>query len=257
MSTPPEVPSELVRLEVSDGVATITLDSPHNRNALSRALVGQLSQALDDSAADDSARVVVLRSSQRVFCSGADMSEASEHGMEDGARGLIALFRQVVAHPKPVLAVLAGPVRAGGIGIIGACDVVVATQESTFAFTEARLGLAPAVISLTTLPRMTDRSASLTYLSGETFDGTEAARIGLVTQAVPAGDLEATVDSVVASLAKSTTQGLSETKHLLNTRLLAGIDEHGDDLAAMSARLFGSDEARQAMRAFLEKRAAR
>lgn len=256
MSLPPE-PAELVRLEVSNGVATITLDSPHNRNALSRALVGQLSQALDDSADDAAARVVLLRSSQRVFCSGADMSEASEHGMEDGARGLIALFRKVVAHPKPVVAVLTGPVRAGGIGIIGACDVVVATKESTFAFTEARLGLAPAVISLTTLPRMTDRAASLTYLSGETFDGTEAARIGLVTHAVPADDLDATVESVVVSLAKSTLQGLSETKHLLNTRLLADIDQHGEDLAAMSARLFGSDEAREAMRAFLEKRAAR
>jgi enoyl-CoA hydratase/methylglutaconyl-CoA hydratase len=249
--------SELVRLEVAAGVATITLDSPHNRNALSRALVGQLSQALDDSAADDSVKVVLLRSSQRVFCSGADMSEASEHGMTDGARGLIALFRKVVAHPKPVVAVLAGPVRAGGIGILGACDVVVATDESTFAFTEARLGLAPAVISLTTLPRMTDRAASLTYLSGETFDGREAARIGLVTQAVPTDDLEPAVASVVASLAKSTTQGLSETKHLLNSRLLADIDGQGDDLAAMSARLFGSDEAREAMRAFLEKRAAR
>jgi len=250
-------PSPLVRLEAADGVATITLDSPHNRNALSRALVGQLSQALDETADDAATKVVVLRSSQRVFCSGADMSEAADHGMEEGARGLIALFRQVVAHPKPVVAVLAGPVRAGGIGIVGACDVVLATDDSTFAFTEARLGLAPAVISLTTLPRMTDRAASLTYLSGETFDGTEAARIGLVTQAVPADDLEATLDSVTGSLAKSTTQGLSETKHLLNTRLLAAIDEHGDDLAAMSARLFGSDEARAAMRAFLEKRAAR
>jgi enoyl-CoA hydratase/carnithine racemase len=250
-------PSRLVRLDVSDGVATITLDSPHNRNALSRALVGQLSRALDDSAEDVAAKVVLLRSSQRVFCSGADMSEATEHGMEDGARGLIALFRQIVAHPKPVVAVLAGPVRAGGIGIVGACDVVVATEESTFAFTEARLGLAPAVISLTTLPRMTDRAASLTYLSGDTFDGTEAARIGLVTRAVPADDLEATVGSVVASLAKSTTQGLSETKRLLNTRLLADIDEHRDDLAALSATLFASDEARAAMRAFLERRAGR
>ncbi len=249
--------SELVRLEVSDGVATITLDSPHNRNALSRALVTQLSQALDDSAADDTAKVVVLRSSGRVFCSGADMSEAATVGMEEGARGLIALLRHVVAHPKPVLAVLAGPVRAGGIGIIGACDVVVAADEATFAFTEARLGLAPAVISLTTRSRMTERAASLTYLSGETFDAVEAARIGLVTRSVPADDLETTIDAVVASIARSTGQGLRETKHLLNAGLLAEIDEHGDDLAAMSARLFGSDEARDAMRAFLEKRSSR
>jgi enoyl-CoA hydratase len=249
--------SELVHLEVSDGVGTITLDSPHNRNALSRALVTQLTRVLDDCADEASVKVVVLRSSGRVFCSGADMSEATEDGMEQGARGLIALFRQVVSNPKPVVAVLAGPVRAGGIGIIGACDVVVAAEEATFAFTEARLGLTPAVISLTTLPRLTDRSASFTYLSGETFDAVEAARIGLVTRAVPAADLETAVGSTLASLTKATTQGLSETKRLLNARLLADIDAHGDDLAATSARLFASDEAREAMRAFLEKRASR
>lgn len=248
--------SELVRLEVADDVATITLDSPHNRNALSRALVTQLSRALDASADEDSAKVVVLRSSGRVFCSGADMSEASEHGMEEGARGLIALFRQVLAHPKPVVAVLAGPVRAGGIGIIGACDVVVAAAEATFAFTEARLGLAPAMISLTTMPRMTERAASWTYLSGETFDGVEAARIGLATRVVPVEDLESAVADVVASMSQSSLQGLNETKRLLNARMLTDIDERGDELAATSARLFGSDEARAAMQAFLEKRAA-
>jgi enoyl-CoA hydratase/carnithine racemase len=246
--------SELVRLEVSDGVATITLDSPHNRNALSQTLVGQLMQALGDTAADNAAKVVVLRSSGRVFCSGADMSEAADIGMEEGSRTLIRLLRQIVAHPKPVVAVLAGPVRAGGIGVIGACDVVVATQDATFAFTEARLGLAPAVISLTTVRRMTDRATSLYFLSGETFDGVEAAAIGLVTRAVPADRLEQVVESTLASIAKSSGQGLSETKHLLNAGVLADIDEHGDDLAAMSARLFGSDEARAAMRAFLEKR---
>ncbi len=246
--------SDLVRLEVSDGIATITLDSPHNRNALSAALVGELTQALDDSAADDKAKVVVLRSSGRVFCSGADMSEAADIGMQQGSRTLISLLRRIVAHPKPVVCVLAGPVRAGGIGIVGACDVVVAAQEATFAFTEARLGLAPATISLTTVRRMTDRATSLLFLSGETFDGAEAARIGLVTQAVPADDLESAVGSVLESLSQATSQGLSETKNLLNAHVLADIDEHGDDLAAMSARLFGSDEAREAMRAFLEKR---
>lgn len=246
--------SELVRLEVSDGVATITLDSPHNRNALSAALVGELTQALDDCAADDKAKVVVLRSSGRVFCSGADMSEAADVGMQQGSRTLISLLRRIVAHPKPVVCVLAGPVRAGGIGIVGACDVVVAAQEATFAFTEARLGLAPAAISLTTVRRMTDRATSLLFLSGETFDGAEAARIGLVTQAVPADDLESAVGSVLESLSQATSQGLSETKSLLNAPVLADIDEHGDDLAAMSARLFGSDEAREAMVAFLERK---
>jgi enoyl-CoA hydratase/carnithine racemase len=249
--------SELVRTEVSDGVATIILDSPGNRNALSRALVTQLSQALDDTAADAAAKVLVLRSSGRVFCSGADMSEAAAVGMEEGARGLIGLLRQIVAHPKPVVAVLAGPVRAGGIGIIGACDIVLAAQEATFAFTEARLGLAPAAISLTTRARMGDRAASWTYLSGETFDGADAARIGLVTRVVPAEDLETTAASMLASLGRSSAQGLRETKTLLSARMLADIDQHGEEMAALSARLFGSQEAREAMRAFLEKRSAR
>ncbi|MGH3356696.1 MAG: enoyl-CoA hydratase family protein [Nocardioidaceae bacterium] len=247
--------SELVRLSVADGVATVILDSQHNRNALSRALVGELSDALRAAAADSSAKAIVLRSAHRVFCSGADMSEAVEGGMETGARGLVALLRQVVTCPKPVVAVLMGPVRAGGIGIVGACDIVVASSEATFAFTEARLGLTPAVVSLTTLSRMNDRDAARTYLTGGTFDGTEAARIGLVTRAVPAHEVEAALGEVLAGLAQATPQGLRETKHLLNTRLLAEIDEHGDDLAASSARLFASEEARQAMAAFLSKRA--
>ncbi len=250
-------PAELVHYDVADRIATITLDSPHNRNALSRQLVTELFERLERADQDDDVLAVVLTSSGRVFCSGADMSEAATVGMEEGARGLIALLRQIVAHPKPVVAVLAGPVRAGGIGIIGACDVVVAADDATFAFTEARLGLAPAAISLTTRVRMNDRAASETYLSGKTFDGAEAARIGLVTQAVPAGDLEQAVSSVLASLTRSSGQGLRETKGLLNARMLADIDERGDELAAMSARLFGSDEAREAMRAFLEKRSGR
>ena len=132
--------------------------------------------------------------------------------------------------------------------------MVVAADDATFAFTEARLGLAPAVISLTTRDRMTDRAAALLYLSGETFDAAEAARIGLVTRAVPAGDLEQEVGAVLASITRATPQGLRETKALLTAALLADIDRRGDELAATSARLFGSEEAREAMLAFLEKR---
>ena len=152
---------ELVHHEVVEGVATITLDSPHNRNALSRQLVTELFDALDR-AEETEARVVLLRSADRVFCSGADLSEAAEGGMEEGARALVALQRRILAHRCAVVTRLAGPVRAGGLGIVAASDVVVCSDDVTFAFTEVRLALTPAVISLTVLPRLTSRGAAET-----------------------------------------------------------------------------------------------
>lgn len=243
----------LVAYDVADGVATITLDSPHNRNALSRRLIASLVEALDRAAADDALTVVLLTSSQRVFCSGADLSEAATTPMAEGARAIVALQRQLVAHPKPVVVRLAGPVRAGGIGLVAAADVVLATPEATFALTEVKLGLAPAAISLTVLPRLTPRAASYWALTGETFSGVEAEAMGLVTRCVPAASLEEEVARVCASLATGAPQGLRETKALLARDLLERIDARGEDLADLSARLFGSDEAREAMTAFLSR----
>lgn len=246
--------AELVHYDVADGVATLTLDSPHNRNALSRALVAQLDAGLARAEADDAATVVLLRAAGPSFCSGADLSEATADGMEETASTLVALQRQVVALAKPVVARVHGHVRAGGTGIVAACDVAVAEEGATFAFTEVRLGLTPAVISLSVLPRMTDRAAALTFLGGEVFDGGTAARLGLVTEAVPAEALDDRVGAVLAALAKGSPQGLRETKRLLGRDLLARIDADGPEVAALSARLFGSDEARAAMQAFLDRR---
>ena len=243
----------LVRLESGDGVATITLDSPHNKNALSQQFTGELLSCVEGAGADDSARVVVIRSALDVFCSGADLSEATTVGMEVGARRMVEVQRAIVACPKPVVARVAGPVRAGGIGIVAAADISICAADSTFALTEVRLGLAAATISLTVLPRLSDRAASYTFLTGERFDGAEAERIGLVTRAVSPDDLDATVSDVIGSLLKGAPQGLRETKKLVNASLLADIDARGNDLAALSASLFGSDAAQEAMRAFLDR----
>lgn len=245
---------ELVHHEVADGVATITLDSPHNRNALSRALVTQLFDALDRAEADASVRVVLLRSADRVFCSGADLSEAATGGMEEGTRALVALQRRLLTHRAPVVTRLAGPVRAGGLGIVAASDVVLCSEEVTFAFTEVRLALAPAVISLTVLPRLTSRGAAETFLTGRTFDATDAARMGLVTRAVASEDLDEEVARVCADLSQGHPQGLQETKALLAAPVLAHLDANADDMAALSAKLFGSDAAREAMTAFLTRK---
>jgi enoyl-CoA hydratase/methylglutaconyl-CoA hydratase len=245
---------ELVHYDLADGVATITLDSPHNRNALSRQLLTELFDALDRAEADTSARVLLIRSADRVFCSGADLSEASEGGMEEGTRALVALQRRIVTHDRPVVTRLAGPVRAGGLGIVAASDVVLCSDEVTFAFTESRLALAPAVISLTVLPRLTSRAAAETFLTGRTFDAAEAADMGLVTRAVPADQLDEAVTEVCAELAKAHPQGLRETKALLARGLVENIDAQAEEMSALSARLFGSDEAREAMTAFLTRK---
>ena len=245
---------ELVRLEVIDAVATITLDSEHNRNALSRQLVSELDERLVAADADETVRAVLLRSAGRVFCSGADLTEAASGSAKDTPMSMVALLRRIATVSKPVVVELGGPVRAGGVGIVGAADVVVAAESVTFALTEVRLGLAPAVISLSLLPNLAPRAASDVFLTGRTFDAAEAAQMGLVTRTVPDDELASSVRGVLDDLVRGSSQGLRETKALLNHDLLARIDALGDDLSNLSARLFSSDEAREAMLAFLESR---
>lgn len=247
--------SELVHLSVDGLTATITLDSPANRNALSRQLVAELVGHLETATARDDVRVVVLTHTGSTFCAGADLREAREQGMEQGTRTLLDLLRRVVLVPKPVIAVVRGHVRAGGVGLVGACDLAITTDTSTYAFTESRLGLAPAIISLTTRSRLADRDAAWLYLTGETFDGAHAAAVGLVSQCVSVSEVEAALDNVMQSFRAASPQGLRETKSLLNADLLARFDRYGDELVALSGRLFASEEAAEGMRAFAEKRA--
>lgn len=245
--------TELVHYDAADGVATLTLDSPHNRNALSRQLVTELYAGFERAVEADDVRVILLRSADRVFCSGADLSEASSTPMEEGALAMVELQRRILDCAKPVVVRLDGPVRAGGTGIVAAADVAIASEDAHFALTEVKLAVTPAVISLTLLERMTSRAAALTFLGGERFSAAQAADYGLVTEAVPADRIEARVAEVCASLATGHPQGLRETKALVNRDILARIDECGPEMARLSARLFGTDEARDAMLAFLSR----
>lgn len=246
------MPDQLVQYSAERAVARIALDSPRNRNALSAALIGQLTDALQTAAADDSVRAVELTHTGSTFCAGADLSEASQGGMRAGTERVIALLKLIVSLPKPVVGSIDGHVRAGGLGLIGACDIVLAGPQSTFAFTEVRLGLAAAMISLTTLPRMQPRAAGRYFLTGETFNAETAASIGLVTEAVD--DIDASTRTVLDALRAASPQGLRETKPLLTSALLAGFDAKAADLAELSARLFDSAEAAEGMAAFLAKR---
>lgn len=253
------VQAELVHHRVDRGIATLTLDSPAKRNALSTQLVVELADHLETAARDDSVRAVVLSHTGRVFCSGADLSDASPGGgPADSMRRMLAVLRSILTMPKPVVARVDGPARAGGLGLLGACDIVLASGAASFCFTEVRLGLAPAIISLTTMPGMTARAVSRYYLTGETFDATAAEAAGLVTMALHGtADLDAELETILDALRRCSPQGLAETKALTARAGLAAIDSGADEMRALSARLFASEEAREGMASFLQKRPPR
>ncbi|MQY23783.1 enoyl-CoA hydratase family protein [Nocardia macrotermitis] len=256
MTETPSADAPFVHYEVSDGFAVLTLDSPRNRNALSARLVQELLAGLERAAADDSARGVVLTHTGNTFCAGADLKEALDADPAAAAdirtRWMIRVLRDILVLPKPVVAQVNGNVRAGGMGILAACDIAVAGPSSTFALTEARIGLAPFMISLTLLPRTTSRSAARYYQTGETFDAAEAERIGLIT--VAAEDAATEVNRLRAELRKSSPQGLAEGKRLVNAALLAEFDRSAEELAKRSASYFGTPEVIEGMTAFFERR---
>jgi methylglutaconyl-CoA hydratase len=244
----------VVQVEVSRGVATLTLDSPANRNALSRALRTQLRDALAAALADDAVRVIVLDHTGRVFCSGMDLAEAAGGGVQDqGVREFPDLLESIWTSPKPVVAAVRGPARAGGVGLLAACDVVVAAESATFAFSEVRLGLVPAVISAVVLPRMVPHVAHRLMLTGNVFDAATAAAGGLVDLVVPDADVNGELRAQLVELTSGAPTALAETKRLLR----AGAALHFDELLDLSARFFASEEGQEGIASFREKRPAR
>ncbi|MCZ0732044.1 enoyl-CoA hydratase family protein [Mycolicibacterium iranicum] len=251
--------SVLVGYERDGAVARLTLDSPHNRNALSSALVEQLHDALTRAAADQGVRVVVLGHTGGTFCAGADLSEAAGRDPSElavaRAHEMTRLLRRILELRLPVIAAIDGHVRAGGLGLVGACDIAVAGNASTFALTEARIGVAPSIISLTLLPKMSARAAGRYFVTGEKFGAAEAADIGLIT--VAADDVGATVAELAAAIAQGSPQGLAASKALTTAAVIDDFELRAEKLTRESAQLFVSDEAREGMLAFLEKRPPR
>ncbi|WP_078310304.1 MULTISPECIES: enoyl-CoA hydratase family protein [unclassified Mycobacterium] len=251
----------LVQYEVEGRAARLTLDSPHNRNALSSRLVLQLREGLQRAAVDKTVRAVVLTHTGNTFCAGADLSESSAASSDpqdvakDRAGQLTTLLRDILELPLPVIIAVNGHVRAGGFGLVGAADIAVAGPDSTFALTEARIGVAPSIISLTLLPRLTGRAAGRYFVTGERFDARVAAEIGLVTKSVDSPEaVEAAVTSLVDDIALGSPQGLAESKRLTTAPILADFDARAVELTETSARLFVSPEAQEGMLAFLQKR---
>lgn len=266
-SSPSARPDRLVTVTYARGVTTLTLDSPHNRNALSAALITQLMAELGAATADERTRVIVLSHTGPVFSSGADLKETAAAAAPDdsgrftaGSSGSLPVARlgdllaAVAECPKPVVARVGGPARAGGIGLIAAADLSVCAEQATFAFSEVRLGVIPSVISATVLPRLTAGAAAELYLTGSTFDGTRAAQVGLVTAAVPAERLDERVEEYCAELVRGAPLALAGVKELLRSRRTVGLREDVAELTEVSLRFFLSAEGREGVAAFWEKR---
>ncbi len=242
---------DLVKVDSVGAVRTLTLDSPHNRNALSSRLLDELADGFRDATRDEAVRVVVVTGAGSVFCSGADLSESSEFRtarMEE-------VLSLITAAPVPVIARVNGHARAGGLGLIAASDLAVAAAASTFAFSEVRVGVAPALIMVPALPLVARRFLARTTLTGEPFSAAEAAESGLLTDVVADGEaLDPWVQAAVDAILKSAPGAVAATKSLLRTLPEATFADGLAAAAHQSAALFAGAEAAEGMDAFLHKR---
>ena len=245
-------------LETTGGVATITLNRPASRNALSAELVESLAANVDRAIANPSAKVIVITGAGTVFCAGADLKErrtVTTTEADDDLPTFVRIFQRIQAAPKPVIAKLNGSALAGGLGLACACDFAIAPKRAMFGFTEVRIGVAPAIISVVCLPKLRPSDAAQLFLTGERIDAEEAARVGLITRAVADDELDAAVDALVAKLLLGGPNAMAASKELLRrVPAFASQDEAFQWTAALSAALFAADEAIEGMSAFAEKR---
>jgi methylglutaconyl-CoA hydratase len=229
------------------------MDQPHNRNALTPALLGGLAGGLRAAAADASVRVAVLTHTGPAFCAGADLSGGGRAAVapRDGLAGVLAAIQD---SPKPVVARIAGHCLGGGVGLAAACDLSVAADDARFGFTEVRVGVAPAIISVVVLPKLRRGDALELFLSGERITAARAADVGLITRAVPADGLDQAVSQVIARLLAGGPSALGAAKQLVYR--VPGMEraEAFGWAGELSASLFASAEAAEGMAAFREKR---
>ena len=240
-----------VRCEFTGAVATVTLAAPERRNTLSRQLLADLHLALDE-ALVPSTRVVVLAHEPPAFCAGADLKERLE-GPQDSAPMADAMRRLQLAD-QPIIAAVKGPVRAGGIGLMAACDLVVLADHVDLAFTEVRIGVAPAIIAVPVLRKVRSSRLAAALLTGEPFDAQTALGFGLVSHVVPADSVDEQVERLVAGVLMGAPGAVAATKRLMRAVPGDDLDADYSQMRALSDELFAAAEGREGMTAFFEKR---
>ncbi len=244
----------VVETSLDGGVLTVTLADEDNRNALSYHLMAELADTLDEADADSAVRVVVITNKGRVFCAGANLREHSSGAKPSRIVDPLDLFVRFRNAPKPYVGRIAGHCVAGGMGLAAALDISIALEDVKFGFTEVRIGVAPAMISVICIPKMRRADAASAFLRGNRFTGTEAAEMGLINAAVPADRLDAEVDAVVADLLLGGPEALKAGKKILAQVPGMAVDDAFQWTKKFSGEMFRSDEAREGIAAFLEKR---
>lgn len=244
--------TQLVQFDVATGVATITLDSPGNRNALSRRLVHELHGHLKEATKDPNVRVIVITATGPVFCAGGDLKERAGEAQTPEGDSFAEVLSTIMKASTPVVVKMNGPARAGGLGLVAAADISIAPTDTTFAFSEVRIGVAPAMIAVPCTRRMTPRAVSRYFLTGETFDASEAQRCGLVS--VVTDDVDTACSALLDAFRLAGPQALRAAKALIDEASDPDLDRALKAMEAESTRLFSTSEAQEGMAAFKQKR---
>jgi enoyl-CoA hydratase/carnithine racemase len=245
--------NELVHVAVEGGIATVTLASPENRNALSQRLVADLDAALDRAeagAGEGSVRAIVLTHVPPAFCAGADLKE--RRGGPPDSAPFVRVLQRLMDAEVPTIAAVSGPARAGGIGLMAACDLVVVRRDVTFALTEVRIGVAAAIISVPILRRAQGSRLASAFLTGEPFDASFARDVGLITHVTD--DVDATVAGLCDGIRMGAPRAVAESKRMLRVVPTLERDEAFTRMRALSDELFASADGMEGMAAFAEKR---
>jgi methylglutaconyl-CoA hydratase len=248
-----------LKLAFDSGVATITLNRPDKRNAISYELIGDLLPALDE-VNKSQARVLILTGAGRAFCSGMDLENLKaltgrtpEQNLED-SRTMVSLFRSLYEFPKPTIAAVNGAAIAGGTGLALLCDFTLAVPEAKFGYTEVRIGFVPAIVSTFLLRQVGEKIARDLLLTGRIFDAEEAHRIGLVGEIVPAENLMNRARELAALLIESSPLSLTYTKRMLTEHGRAELDAQIETAIQENAGIRATNDFREGITSFLEKR---
>jgi methylglutaconyl-CoA hydratase len=240
--------------ELRGSTAWITLNSAENRNALSVQLVAELLGHLREARDDPAVRVIALTGKGRAFCAGADLKSGGPGGAEGGENPFVEILKLLWEGPKPVIGAVNGAAFGGGLGLVAACDITVAADTAKFAFSEVRVGVIPAMISVVVIPKIGVHQTMRLFLTGERFDAARAVEYGLIHRAVPAEQLEEAVQAEADLIAQGGPLAVGEAKQLVRRVPTMPMDEAFEYAARKSAELFASQEAAEGMKAFATKR---
>jgi methylglutaconyl-CoA hydratase len=256
-------PAQYTTIETvyANGIAQVWLNRPDLRNAMNDVMFVELYDAIGAAIADDSVRVIMLAGRGKAFCAGGDLtwmktarSMTAEEARKDSVK-LAMVLRQIYESPKPVVARVQGSAFAGGMGLVSACDIAIASTDAKFCLSEVKLGLIPAMISPYVIKAMGEPNARRYMLTAEILDAAEAYRIGFVHDIAQPEDFDAKVNAILGHLIQGSPNALNETKRLIRDVVTLPIgDQVMNETAARIAQVRATDDAQEGIAAFFEKR---